>query len=109
MSGIYEAIDNDIPVLGIPVFFDQPHNIVNMVHWGAAVTLDHKTLTKDILVNAIKEMVTNYAKYKSNIMKLSKQFKGRPKTPKEELIYWTEYVIKHRGAHHLKSAALNLS
>lgn len=42
-------------------------------------------------------------------MQLSMRFKDRPKTPKEEVIYWTEYVIKHKGAHHLKSAAFNLS
>lgn len=62
MSGIYEAIDSGVPVLGIPLFFDQPHNIANIVHWGAGMMLDHKTLTKDILVNAIKEMTTNYTK-----------------------------------------------
>jgi glucuronosyltransferase len=42
-------------------------------------------------------------------MELSRRFKDRPKTPKEEIIYWTEYVIKHKGAHHLKSAALKLT
>lgn len=42
-------------------------------------------------------------------MELSKRFKDRQNTPKEEVIYWTEYVIKHKGAHHLKTAALNLS
>lgn len=62
MSGIYEAIDSGIPVLGIPLFFDQSHNIANIAHWGAGIMLDHKTLTKDILVNAIKEMITNYDK-----------------------------------------------
>lgn len=62
ISGIYEAIDSGVPILGIPLFFDQPHNIANVVHWGADMMLDHKTLTKDVLVNAIKEMTTNYAK-----------------------------------------------
>lgn len=42
-------------------------------------------------------------------MGLSMRFKDRPKTPKEEVVYWTEYTIKHKGAHHLKSAALKLS
>lgn len=43
------------------------------------------------------------------MMELSRRFKDRQKTPKEEIIYWTEYVIKHKGAHHLKSAAINLT
>jgi len=42
-------------------------------------------------------------------MELSRRFKDRQNTPKEEVIYWTEYVIKHKGAHHLKTAALKLS
>uniref|UniRef100_A0A2H8TKY0 UDP-glucuronosyltransferase n=1 Tax=Melanaphis sacchari TaxID=742174 RepID=A0A2H8TKY0_9HEMI len=109
MSGIYEAIDSGIPVLGIPLFFDQSHNIANIAYWGAGIMLDHRTLTKDKFVNAIKEMITNYDKYKLKAMELSKRFKDRPKTPKEEVIYWTEYVIKHKGAHHLKTAALKLS
>lgn len=62
MSGIYEAIDSGVPVLGIPLFFDQPHNIANVVHWGAGEMLDYKTLTKDKLVYTIKHMMKNYDK-----------------------------------------------
>lgn len=62
MSGIYEAVDSGVPVLGIPLFFDQSHNIANIVHWGAGVVLDYKTLTKDTLINAIGEMMDNYDK-----------------------------------------------
>lgn len=47
-------------------------------------------------------------RYKANAMALSKRFKDRPKTQKEEVIYWTEYVMKHRGAHHLKSYGIKL-
>jgi glucuronosyltransferase len=30
-------------------------------------------------------------------------------TPQDLVLYWTEYVIRHNGAQHLKSEALNLS
>lgn len=30
-------------------------------------------------------------------------------TPQESVVYWTEYVLRHDGAHHLKSEALNLT
>lgn len=29
---------------------------------------------------------------------LSNAFKDRPMTPKELIIYWTEYVVRHNGA-----------
>lgn len=41
-------------------------------------------------------------------MELSRRFKDRPKTPKEEVLYWTEYVIKYKRAHHLKPGGLQL-
>lgn len=47
-------------------------------------------------------------RYKSKAMELSKRFKDRPKTPKEEIIFWTEYVIKHNGDNNLKSSGIDL-
>lgn len=35
--------------------------------------------------------------------------RDRPHTPLETAIYWTEYVLRHKGAPHFKSGALNLS
>lgn len=32
----------------------------------------------------------------------------RVQTPQEAIVYWTEYVIRHKGAHHLRVAALDL-
>lgn len=29
-------------------------------------------------------------------------------TPKEKVVWWTEYVLRHKGAKHLKSSAANL-
>jgi len=39
----------------------------------------------------------------------SDKFKDRPMSPAESVVYWTEYVIRHKGAPHLKSHALNLT
>jgi len=30
-------------------------------------------------------------------------------TPAQSVVYWTEYVIRHKGAPHLKSHAFNLT
>lgn len=30
-------------------------------------------------------------------------------SPQQSVVYWTEYVIRHKGAPHLKSQALNLT
>lgn len=40
---------------------------------------------------------------------VSEQFRDRPMSPAQSVDYWTRYVVRHKGAHHLKSHALNLS
>lgn len=39
---------------------------------------------------------------------LSELFHDRPMTPMETAVYWTEYVIRHKGAPHLQSIAATL-
>jgi glucuronosyltransferase len=41
--------------------------------------------------------------------KLSMVLNDQPQTPLERAVYWTEYVIRHKGAPHLRSAAADLS
>lgn len=42
------------------------------------------------------------------MQRLSRVFKDRPMTLRESVVYWTEYVIRHNGASHLKSAAFEM-
>lgn len=41
-------------------------------------------------------------------MELSRRYKDRPMTPQQTLIYWTEYIIKHKGAPHLKTVGADM-
>ncbi|KAF5926837.1 hypothetical protein HPG69_001468, partial [Diceros bicornis minor] len=50
-NGIYEVIDHGIPILGIPLFADQPDNIVHMKIKGASVRLDLNTMSCTDLLN----------------------------------------------------------
>jgi glucuronosyltransferase len=40
--------------------------------------------------------------------KLSATFKDQPQSALDRAVFWTEYVIRHKGAPHLKSAATDL-
>lgn len=44
-----------------------------------------------------------FLRYRENMRQLSRRFKDRPMTPQESVVYWTEYVISHQGALHLRS------
>lgn len=49
-----------------------------------------------------------FFRYLEKAKELSVLFKDRPLSPLETAIYWIEYVIRHKGAHHLRSAAMDL-
>lgn len=48
-------------------------------------------------------------RYKNNAMKLSKMFHDQPMKPLDKAVYWIEYIIRHNGAHHLKTAGNKLN
>jgi glucuronosyltransferase len=41
------------------------------------------------------------SRYKSTVKKLADLFRDRPQNALETAVFWTEYVIRHRGAKHL--------
>ena len=46
--------------------------------------------------------------YRDNIKKMSALSKDYPDTPIERTVWWTEYVLRHKGAQHLRTAAVDL-
>lgn len=59
ISGIYEAVDAAVPVLGFPVFYDQHKNIANLVDSGMAISIELMSVTKDTLLNSVLELINN--------------------------------------------------
>lgn len=59
LSGMNEAILNQVPILGIPIFSDQYRNIANAVHLGIGLSLDYNSLDKNTFLLAAKEIINN--------------------------------------------------
>uniref|UniRef100_A0A2K6QT33 UDP-glucuronosyltransferase n=1 Tax=Rhinopithecus roxellana TaxID=61622 RepID=A0A2K6QT33_RHIRO len=107
-NGIYEAIYHGVPMVGIPLFADQPDNIVHMETKGAAVRLDFDTMSSTDLANALKTVI-NDPLYKENVMKLSRIQHDQPVKPLDRAVFWIEFVMRHKGAKHLRPAAHDLT
>nr|XP_005608793.1 UDP-glucuronosyltransferase 2A2 isoform X3 [Equus caballus] len=107
-NGIYEAIYHGVPMVGVPMFADQPDNIAHMKAKGAAVEVDINTMTSEDLLNALRT-VTNDPSYKENAMRLSRIHHDQPMKPLDRAVFWIEFVMRHKGAKHLRPAAHDLT
>ncbi|XP_061392911.1 UDP-glycosyltransferase UGT5-like [Musca vetustissima] len=103
-----EAIYHGKPILGLPVFYDQAMNVNKAKQMGFALGINFYTLPKEELESAILEMMTN-PRYRNRIMEISNIYHDQPMKPLDVAIYWTEYVLRHRGATHLQTPAQKMS
>ncbi|MEQ2161892.1 hypothetical protein GOODEAATRI_014307 [Goodea atripinnis] len=58
-NGIYEAIYHGVPMVGIPMFGDQPDNMVHMEAKGAALTVSLNFMTTESLRDAVNTVINN--------------------------------------------------
>ncbi|XP_038182745.1 UDP-glucuronosyltransferase 2A3-like isoform X1 [Arvicola amphibius] len=107
-NGIYEAIYHGIPMVGVPIFADQPDNIAHMKAKGAALNVNFNTMTSADLLSALRAVI-NEPSYKENAMRLSRIHHEQPVKPLDRAVFWIEFVMRHKGAKHLRVAAHNLN
>ncbi|KAM5272471.1 UDP-glucuronosyltransferase 2A1 isoform 2-T2 [Ctenodactylus gundi] len=107
-NGIYEAIYHGVPMVGVPMFADQPDNIAHMKAKGAAVEVNLNTMTSADLLGALRAVI-NDPSYKENAMRLSRIHHDQPMKPLDRAVFWIEFVMRHKGAKHLRVAAHDLS
>ncbi|XP_053615678.1 UDP-glucosyltransferase 2-like [Plodia interpunctella] len=101
---ITEAVHYGVPIIGMPAYADQFVNVRVVVekNLGIEVTLTDN-LAEDLEV-AIKKILDDPI-YSNNARELSSIYRHRLLSPGQELVYWTEHVVKSRGAKYLRPAA----
>ncbi|XP_059499159.1 UDP-glucuronosyltransferase 2C1-like isoform X1 [Stegostoma tigrinum] len=106
-NGIYEAIYHGVPVLGLPLIFDQYDNLVRLESRGAARTLDVAHLDSQQLLDGLTE-VLNQPSYREAMARLSALHRDQPQTPLQRAAFWVEFVLRHGGAAHLRPASFGM-
>ncbi|KAI5618669.1 UDP glucuronosyltransferase 1 family, polypeptide B7 precursor, partial [Silurus asotus] len=106
--GIYEGICHSVPMVMMPLFGEQGDNVQRLASRRVGVVLNFYDIRADDVVNALNTVI-NDSSYKEKMKKLSALHNDQPITPLDLAVYWTEYVMRHKGAEHLRSAAHNLN
>ncbi|XP_033990271.1 UDP-glucuronosyltransferase-like [Trematomus bernacchii] len=106
-NGVYEGICHAVPMLMFPLFGDQGENVHRMVARGVAVKLGIYDVTTESLLAGLNAIIHDKS-YKENIVRLSEIHLDRPVPPLDLAVFWTEFVIRHKGAEHLRVAAHDL-
>ncbi|XP_038562116.1 UDP-glucuronosyltransferase 2C1-like [Micropterus salmoides] len=101
-NGVQEAIYHGVPVVGLPLFYDQPDNLSRIRAKGGAVIVDIAMLDRHIFADALMTALHN-SSIRENMQTLSKLHRDQPMKPLDQAVFWIEYVMRHKGACHLQT------
>ncbi|CAN9503261.1 unnamed protein product [Ophioblennius macclurei] len=106
--GLFEGLCHAVPMLMFPITAEQPDNARKMASRGVGVLLNILTATTEDILQGLNEII-NDSSYKENIQKLSALHTDRPIDQLDLSVFWTEFVMRHKGAKHLRPANLDLN
>ncbi|XP_042343834.1 LOW QUALITY PROTEIN: UDP-glucuronosyltransferase 2C1-like [Plectropomus leopardus] len=107
-NGAQEAIYHGVPVVGLPLFFDQYDNLLRLQERGGAKIITLASVDKNNNFLKIIQEVLNEPSYRMNMQRLSRLHRDQPITPLENALFWLEFVMRQKGAAHLKAASYKM-
>ncbi|XP_045506848.1 UDP-glucosyltransferase 2-like [Colias croceus] len=102
-----ETIDAAVPVIGIPMFYDQWYNVEKFVKHGVGLQIELSDLTETTFENAVRRVIEDKS-FKNNMIRLRSLMREHPVPPLELAVWWVEHILRH-GGQHLRSPAAGLT
>ncbi|KAL2088266.1 hypothetical protein ACEWY4_015165 [Coilia grayii] len=106
-NGVQEALYHGVPVVGIPLFFDQHDNLLRLEKRGGAKVITLSMMNRDSFLQAL-QAVLHEPSYRENMQRLSRLHRDQPIKPLERALFWIEFVMRHRGAAHLRTESYRM-
>jgi len=107
-NGVQEAIYHGVPVVGLPLFFDQYDNLLRLKERGGAIVLSMATVDKDNNFLEALQQVLHEPSYRMNMQRLSRLHRDKPMKPLDSALFWIEFVMRHKGAAHLRTESYKM-
>ncbi|CAD6187583.1 unnamed protein product [Caenorhabditis auriculariae] len=91
MSSLMEAVAHGVPVVGVPLYGSNRHNLGKVVAKGLGIVVEKSDLNGKNLLTAMKKVLDG-AKYKTTAKEMSKEFRSRPAPPFALLLHNIEHI-----------------
>ncbi|XP_049794885.1 UDP-glucuronosyltransferase 2C1-like [Schistocerca nitens] len=109
LLSVLEAGFHGAPLLALPVFCDHDANAAAARRAGFARVLQLRGLTAPALAAAVRAVATD-PRYREAAYRQSVLIRDQPTPPLEKAVFWTEYLLRHKGdTRHLQSAARDMA
>ncbi|XP_060527588.1 UDP-glycosyltransferase UGT5-like [Cylas formicarius] len=102
-----ETVYHGVPILALPAVGDQKLNAAHAESLGLGRKLFPSEITEESFKDALNDVLDN-PKYRDNIKYRSSVLHDRPVSPIQLAAYWVGYVIKQKGAPHLRVAGARM-
>lgn len=96
-----EAIYNGVPVLIMPVLFDQFSNAYLAEQKGYGRSLTFCEFTQELFEKHVNALLQNTS-YSANVKQISRVMKDQNKLISERVNWWINFVIRHKGTSELR-------
>ena len=106
LNSLNEALNSGVPIIGFPVFADQPLNAEKLVGKGFGLKLDLRSFRVEELISSIEEVITN-PEYTAKVNKASAILKSERVPAIQEAAFWINHVLEF-GGDHLRSYAQDI-
>ncbi|XP_050677456.1 UDP-glucosyltransferase 2-like [Leptidea sinapis] len=95
LLGITEAIHHGVPILGMPIFGDQPANAKFVEESGLGVQIQVADLSRENLLKKFRTILN--PEFRSKVKSLSKAWRDRPVSAMDSAVFWTEFAARYRN------------
>lgn len=106
-NGVQESIYHGVPILGLPLIFDQRDNLLRIEARRAGKIIDFFTMDEQTFFNGLQEVLTDPS-YRANMQRLSSLHRDQPMKPLDTALFWIEYIMRNKGAAHLRTESYKL-
>lgn len=101
INSLHQAVYHGVPVLGLPLFYDQTDNVIRLQSKGMALYITVGELEEEVLVAKLTQLIT-IPSFKQNALRTSKQLRYQPFSAAELTNRWIDSILKVGSGDHLK-------